>query len=135
MALEVLSRWEMIRELSYFRKSGTLTAQLGPNYLYWTIMHGDVVCFSSTSADYSFTRFLYEKDSIEQEKITTAQNLITEITIFRVSCCSKEFVRAKYIAKSFKGALFYTCSFFDGDFDTSLLFPSYCTVKTADDSN
>ena len=78
MALEVLSRWEMIRELSYFRKSGTLTAQLGKNYLYWTIMHGEVVCFSSTSADYSFTRFLYEKDSIEQEKITAAQNLITE---------------------------------------------------------
>jgi hypothetical protein len=31
MALEVLPRWEMIRELSYFRKSGTLTAQLGKN--------------------------------------------------------------------------------------------------------
>lgn len=78
MALEVLSRWEMIRELSYFRKSGTLTAQLGRNYLYWTIKQGDVVCFSSTSADYSFTRFLYEKSSIEQEKITWAQSLISE---------------------------------------------------------
>jgi hypothetical protein len=78
MALEVLSRWEMIRELSYFRKSGTLTAQLGRNYLYWTIKQGDVICFSSTCADFSFTRFLYEKSSIEQEKITWAQSLITE---------------------------------------------------------
>jgi hypothetical protein len=78
MALEVLSRWEMIRELSYFKKSGTLTAQLGRNYLYWTIKQGDLVCFSSTSADYSFTRFLYEKSSIEQEKITWAQSFISE---------------------------------------------------------
>ena len=78
MALEVLPRWEMIRELSYFRKSGTLTAQLGKNYLYWTIRHGDVICFSSTSADYSFTRFLYENSSIEQEKIIWAQSLINE---------------------------------------------------------
>src|SRR5215510_5862918 len=78
MALEVLSRWEMIRELSYFKKSGTLTAQLGRNYLYWTIKQGDLVCFSSTCADYSFTRFLYEKNTIEQEKITWAQSFISE---------------------------------------------------------
>jgi hypothetical protein len=78
MALEVLPRWEMIRELSYFKKSGTLTAQLGKNYLYWTIRHGDVICFSSTSADYSFTRYLYENSLMDQEKITWAQSMISE---------------------------------------------------------
>ncbi len=92
MALEVLSRWEMIRELSYFRKSGTLTAQLGRNYLYWTIKHGEVICFSSTSADYSFTRFLYEKSSIEQEKITWAQSLITETRSLGLAVVQKNFL-------------------------------------------
>lgn len=92
MALEVLSRWEMIRELSYFRKSGTLTAQLGRNYLYWTIKHGEVICFSSTSADYSFTRFLYEKSSIEQEKITWAQSLITETRSLGLAVVQKHFL-------------------------------------------
>lgn len=92
MALEVLSRWEMIRELSYFRKSGTLTAQLGRNYLYWIIKHGDVVCFSSTSADYSFTRFLYEKSTMEQEKITWAQSLITESRTLGLAVVQKNFL-------------------------------------------
>jgi hypothetical protein len=92
MALEVLSRWEMIRELSYFRKSGTLTAQLGKNYLYWTIRHGDVICFSSTSADYSFTRFLYEKSSIDQEKITGAQSLINESRCLGLAVVQKNFL-------------------------------------------
>ncbi|HSE41465.1 MAG TPA: hypothetical protein VLH08_11955 [Acidobacteriota bacterium] len=78
MALETLSRWEMIRELSYFKKSGTLTAQLGRSYLHWTINQGDLICFSSTSADYSFTRFLYEKNSIDAEKLTWAQSFINE---------------------------------------------------------
>ena len=92
MALEVLSRWEMIRELSYFRKSGTLTAQLGRNYLYWTIKHGDVICFSSSSADYSFTRFLYEKSSIEQDKITWAQSLINETRSLGLAVVQKKFL-------------------------------------------
>jgi hypothetical protein len=92
MALEVLPRWEMIRELSYFRKSGTLTAQLGKNYLYWTIRHGDVICFSSTSADYSFTRFLYESSSMEQEKITWAQSLINETRSLGLAVVQKNFL-------------------------------------------
>src|SRR6185295_5154314 len=92
MALEVLSRWEMIRELSYFKKSGTLTAQFGKNYLYWTIRHGDVICFSSTSADYSFTRFLYENSSMEQEKITWAQSLISETRSLGLAVVQKNFL-------------------------------------------
>jgi Domain of unknown function (DUF4388) len=92
MALEVLPRWEMIRELSYFRKSGTLTAQFGKNYLYWTIRHGDVICFSSTSADYSFTRFLYENSSMEQEKITWAQSLISETRCLGLAVVQKNFL-------------------------------------------
>lgn len=92
MALEVLPRWEMIRELSYFRKSGTLTAQLGKNYLYWTIKHGDVICFSSTSADYSFTRFLYENGTMDQEKITWAQSLINETRSLGLAVVQKHFM-------------------------------------------
>jgi hypothetical protein len=92
MAVEVLPRWEMIRELSYFRKSGTLTAQLGKNYLYWTIKHGDVICFSSTSADYSFTRFLYENGSMDQEKITWAQSLINESRSLGLAVVQKNFM-------------------------------------------
>jgi hypothetical protein len=78
MALETLSRWEIIRELSYFKKSGTLTAQFGRSYLHWTIKQGELICFSSTSADYSFTRFLYEKNLVDPEKLTWAQSFINE---------------------------------------------------------
>lgn len=102
MALEVLSRWEMIRELSYFRKSGTLTAQLGKNYLYWTIRQGDVICFSSTSADYSFTRFLYEKSSIEQEKITSAQSLINETRSLGLAVVQKNFLEPTLLRELLK---------------------------------
>ena len=92
MALEALSRWEMIRELSYFKKSGTLTAQLGRSYLHWTVKHGDLVCFSSTSADYSFTRFLYDNSVVDPEKLTWAQSFITESRTLGLAVVQKNLI-------------------------------------------
>jgi hypothetical protein len=102
MALEALSRWEMIRELSYFKKSGTLTAQLGRSYLYWTVKQGDVVCFSSTSADYSFTRFLYDKSALEPEKLTWAQSFITESRTLGLAVVQKKLIEPDSLHKLLK---------------------------------
>jgi hypothetical protein len=92
MALENPSRWEMLREFSYFKKSGTITAQMGRSYLYWTIKQGDLICFSSTSADYSFTRFLYQKEAIEPEKLTWAQSFINESRTLGLSVVQKKLI-------------------------------------------
>jgi hypothetical protein len=78
MAVDLVSRWQMIRELSYFKKSGTLTVQLGRNYLSWIVRRGELLWFSSNSAEHSFTRFLYECGSIEPDRITSAQSMVDD---------------------------------------------------------
>ena len=78
MAIEALSRWQMIRSVILEKKSGTLIAQLGRNFLYWIVQEGSLVCVSSTLPDCSFTQFLLAKKTFEKERILRAQTLINE---------------------------------------------------------
>jgi hypothetical protein len=78
MAIEALSRWQMIRSVILEKKSGALIAQLGRNFLYWIVREGNLLCVSSTLPDCSFTQFLLAKKASEKERILRAQTLINE---------------------------------------------------------
>jgi len=76
MAIETLSRWQMIREITLENRSGTLIAQLGKNFLHWMIANGNVVCISSTLPEFSFTQFLLQKGIPARPELLRAQALI-----------------------------------------------------------
>jgi hypothetical protein len=76
MAIEALSRWQMIREIILENRSGTLIVQLGKNFLHWMITEGKVICISSTLPEYSLTQFLLTYGKPERSQLLKAQGLI-----------------------------------------------------------
>jgi hypothetical protein len=76
MAIEALSRWQMIREIIIENRSGTLIAQLGKHFLHWMVAEGKLVCISSTLPEYSLTQFLLQKAAPSRSDLLRAQGLI-----------------------------------------------------------
>lgn len=79
MALDLISRWRTLQEISEVRKSGTLVAQSGPTYLYWVLEEGRLVCVVSSNPELSFTRFLLSHSTISAKEISLCQDWVNEI--------------------------------------------------------
>lgn len=78
MAIDLISRWEMIQEISVNKQSGTLVVQSGPHYLYWILEQGRLVCVVSSNPELSFTEFLTSNTTLSAKEITVCQAAVSE---------------------------------------------------------
>lgn len=79
MAVDLFSRWRMIREISSARRTGTLILQMGRNYLQWAVHEGKLNFFSSTNPEFYLTGFLLgRKEEMNREDLLFAESQINE---------------------------------------------------------
>lgn len=99
MAIEGLSRWQMIREIILESRSGTLIAQLGKNFLHWMIAEGKLICISSTLPEYSFTQFLLQKGTPGRPELLRAQSLIHDQRSLGSALLDARFISAEELKR------------------------------------
>ncbi|PWT90339.1 MAG: hypothetical protein C5B54_07360 [Acidobacteria bacterium] len=93
------SRWHLFREIVCNAKSGTLVAQIGPNYQYWSIEKGIISCVSSTMPEHTFQEFLIRNGSITTSKLRLAFSNVDEKTSLGAALFQKKIVESKDVEK------------------------------------
>jgi hypothetical protein len=79
MAVDLFSRWRMIRDITSAKRTGTLILQMGRNYLQWAIQDGKLSFLSSTNPEFYLTRFLLtQKEEVKRDDLLFAESQINE---------------------------------------------------------
>ncbi len=78
MAIDTVQRWRTVRDAIALKKSGTLIAQSGRNYIYWKLHRGNLVCVSSNAPEFSLNLFIREKQLVPEVVLLGAQSQVDE---------------------------------------------------------
>lgn len=79
MAVDLFSRWFLIREVITELKSGTLILQMGRNYLQWSLHAGNLLFVSATNPEFWLIHFLFRKGGeIKPEDVVAAELRVSE---------------------------------------------------------
>lgn len=73
MAVNNFSRWNLIRDVTCNRRSGTLVLQLGQRYISWSFLEGNLAWITSTAPEYTMTQFLLHHQKVEKEVLERAR--------------------------------------------------------------
>jgi hypothetical protein len=78
MAIDVVNRWQLIREVILQKKTGAIVLQTGRNYIHWIVERGKLVCVSSTLPEASLTQAIQQQNITEPAELLRAQAMVDE---------------------------------------------------------
>jgi hypothetical protein len=80
MAVDMVNRWQIIREVIVQKKSGAIVLQTGRNYIHWIVENGQLVCVSSTLPEVSLASAIDAQKVIDRAEFLKAQSMVDEST-------------------------------------------------------
>ena len=78
MAVDRHTRWDLLHDITFNRKTGTLVLQLGQQYVSWVLQEGNLTWISSTHPEYTMTQFLMQNRILEPAVLLAARSGITD---------------------------------------------------------
>lgn len=78
MAVNDFARWNLLREISCNRQTGTLVMQLGQRYVSWCFLEGNLGWIHSTTPEYTLTQFLLQHRKLEKPRLDEARTKLDD---------------------------------------------------------
>jgi len=78
MAVDIINRWQLIREVILQQKTGAIVLQTGRNYIHWIVDRGRLICVSSTLPEASLTTTIQEQRLMDPGEFLKAQTMVDD---------------------------------------------------------